>query len=41
MGSHSVYDMNKVFGEMKYLVYFVTMVTIPFGRPSDFSMLTE
>lgn len=41
MGSHSIYDMNKGLGKMKYLVSFVTMVTTPFGRPSDFSLLTE
>lgn len=41
MGSRSIYNMNKGLGKRKYLVYFVTMVTTPFGRPSDFSLLTE
>lgn len=41
MGSHSIYDINKGLGKMKCLGSFVTMVTIPFGRPTDFSLLTE
>lgn len=41
MGSHSIYDINKGLGKMKCLGSFVTMVTTPFGRPTDFSLLTE
>lgn len=41
MGFHSIYDINEGLGKMKCLGSFVAMVTTPFGRPTDFSLLTE